>query len=77
MLGGLSAITEIKAMSDRALNVIAICGSLRQGSHNRMLMDALPGLAPTVLHVNEVPTTSTFSTRPRAIFARIVRHQPG
>ena len=27
-------------------NVISICGSLRKGSYNRMVMNLLPGLAP-------------------------------
>ena len=33
-------------MADKTLNVISICGSLRKGSYNRMVMNALPGLAP-------------------------------
>ena len=33
-------------MADRTLNVICICGSLRESSYNRMVLNALPGLAP-------------------------------
>ena len=33
-------------MADKTLNVVCICGSLRKGSYNRMVMNALPGLAP-------------------------------
>ena len=29
-------------MADKMLNVICICGSLRKGSYNRMVMNALP-----------------------------------
>jgi NAD(P)H-dependent FMN reductase len=40
-------------MPDRTLNVIAICGSLRRGSYNRMVMQALPGLAPEGMPIKE------------------------
>ena len=33
-------------MADKTFDVISICGSLRKGSYNRMVMNALPGLAP-------------------------------
>ena len=33
-------------MADRTLHVVSICGSLRRGSFNRIVMQALPGLAP-------------------------------
>jgi chromate reductase len=41
-------------------NVIAICGSLRKGSFNRMLMQALPGLAPAGMTITEAPPFADF-----------------
>ena len=42
------------------LNVISICGSLRKGSYNRMVMNALPGLAPEGMQIKEAPPISEF-----------------
>src|SRR5262245_44264056 len=42
-------------MADKQLNVISICGSLRKGSFNRMVMNALPGLAPAGMTIKEAP----------------------
>jgi chromate reductase, NAD(P)H dehydrogenase (quinone) len=36
-------------------NVVGICGSLRKGSYNRMLMQALPDLAPAGMTITEAP----------------------
>ena len=47
-------------MADKTLNVISICGSLRKGSYNRMVMNALPGLAPASLSIKEAPPFSEF-----------------
>jgi len=47
-------------MADKMLNVICICGSLRQGSYNRMVMNALPGLAPAQMKLSEAPPFSEF-----------------
>src|SRR5262247_979393 len=44
----------------RQLNVISICGSLRKGSYNRMVMNLLPGLAPAGMAIKEAPSFSTF-----------------
>jgi chromate reductase len=38
-----------------AVSVLTICGSLRKGSYNRMLMGALPALAPEGMTVKEAP----------------------
>jgi chromate reductase, NAD(P)H dehydrogenase (quinone) len=43
-------------MADKQLNVISICGSLRRGSFNRMVLNALPGLAPAGMTIKEAPT---------------------
>jgi chromate reductase len=48
-------------MADRTLNVISICGSLRKASYNRMVMNALPGLAPQGMVIKESPLFSDFS----------------
>ena len=40
-------------MADRTLSVISICGSLRKGSYNRMVMNALPALAPEGMKIAE------------------------
>jgi chromate reductase len=40
--------------------VLAICGSLRKGSFNRMLMNASIGLAPAGMTIKEAPSFSKF-----------------
>ncbi len=47
-------------MADKALNVITICGSLRKGSYNRMVMNLLPGWVPANLKISEAPPFSEF-----------------
>src|SRR5579872_5666786 len=47
-------------MPDRILNVICICGSLRKGSYNRMVMNALPALAPPNMRLSEAPSFAEF-----------------
>ena len=47
-------------MAERTLNVVSICGSLRKGSYNRMVMQALPGLAPEHLKITEAPPYREF-----------------
>src|ERR1700752_2525790 len=42
------------------LNVISICGSLRKGSYNRIVMNALPGLAPEGMQIKEAPPFTEF-----------------
>ena len=41
-------------------NIITVCGSLRKGSYNRMLMAALPSLAPAGLSIKEAPSFNAF-----------------
>jgi len=48
-------------MADRTFNVICICGSLRKASYNRMVMNALPGLAPPRMTLTEAPSFADFS----------------
>ena len=38
------------------MNIVAICGSLRKGSFNRMLMQALPSFAPAGMSIKEAPS---------------------
>jgi len=48
-------------MADRTLDVICICGSLRKGSYNRMVMNLLPGYAPDGMTIGEAPSWAEFS----------------
>ena len=41
-------------------NVLMICGSLRKGSFNRALMNALPALAPAAMKLTEAPSFRGF-----------------
>jgi chromate reductase, NAD(P)H dehydrogenase (quinone) len=41
-------------------NVLMICGSLRKGSFNRALMNALPALAPADMKLTEAPSFRGF-----------------
>jgi chromate reductase len=47
-------------MADKTLNVISICGSLRKGSYNRMVMNLLPGYAPAGMSITEAPPFAGF-----------------
>jgi len=47
-------------MAEKTLNVISICGSLRKGSYNRMVMNALPALAPEGMKITEAPPFGEF-----------------
>jgi chromate reductase len=40
--------------------VVSICGSLRKGSYNRMLMQSLPALAPPGMAITEAPPFADF-----------------
>ncbi|BAT58494.1 FMN-dependent NADPH-azoreductase [Variibacter gotjawalensis] len=41
-------------------NVITICGSVRKGSFNRMLANALPALAPDGMKITDAPSWEKF-----------------
>ena len=41
-------------------DIVSICGSLRKGSYNRMVMMALPGLAPAGMSIKEAPPFNEF-----------------
>jgi chromate reductase, NAD(P)H dehydrogenase (quinone) len=41
-------------------NIVGICGSLRKDSYNRMLMQALPALAPPGMTISEAPSFAGF-----------------
>ena len=47
-------------MAGSTFNVIAICGSLRKGSYNRMVMNLLPGYAPAGIKITEAPSWADF-----------------
>jgi chromate reductase len=42
------------------MNIITICGSLRKGSYNRMVMDLLPPLAPAGMKLSELSGLDKF-----------------
>src|SRR5262245_33104662 len=42
------------------MNIISICGRLRKGSYNRILMNALPALAPAGMSIKEAPSFAEF-----------------
>jgi len=42
------------------LNVVCMCGSLRKDSYNRMVMNALPALAPANMKLAEAPPFAEF-----------------
>ena len=47
-------------MADKTLNVVSICGSLRKGSYNRMVMNTLQGYAPEGMRITEAPSFAGF-----------------
>jgi chromate reductase, NAD(P)H dehydrogenase (quinone) len=47
-------------MAGKTLNVVSICGSLRKGSYNRMVMNALQGYAPEGMRITEAPPFAAF-----------------
>src|SRR6202008_3814198 len=47
-------------MADKTLNVVSICGSLRKGSYNRIVMNTLQGFAPEGMHITEAPSFAEF-----------------
>ena len=47
-------------MAEKTLNVISICGSLRKGSYNRIVMNALQGYAPEGMRIAEAPSYAEF-----------------
>jgi chromate reductase len=47
-------------VTDQSLSVVAICGSLRKGSYNRMVMNALQGLASPGMQIAEAPPFRDF-----------------
>jgi chromate reductase, NAD(P)H dehydrogenase (quinone) len=47
-------------MTGKTLHVISICGSLRKGSYNRMVMNLLPGYAPEGMKITEAPPFAEF-----------------
>ncbi|MGB6287009.1 MAG: NADPH-dependent FMN reductase [Xanthobacteraceae bacterium] len=47
-------------MADKTLNLVSICGSLRKGSYNRIVMNALQGYAPEGMRITEAPSYAEF-----------------
>ena len=47
-------------MADPTLDVVSICGSLRKSSYNRIVMNALAGLAPEGMRIAEAPAYREF-----------------
>jgi chromate reductase, NAD(P)H dehydrogenase (quinone) len=51
-----SGLCPIDEKEEAVVNIVSICGSLRRGSYNRMLMQALPGLAPPGMVIAASPS---------------------
>ena len=47
-------------MAEKTLNVLSICGSLRKGSYNRIVMNQLQGFAPEGMRIAEAPSFAEF-----------------
>ena len=47
-------------VSDRQLDVLVICGSLRKGSYNAALARTLPALAPAGMKLRDAPSFASF-----------------
>jgi chromate reductase len=47
-------------MAEKTLNVITICGSLRKGSFNRIVMKVTIGMAPAGMTIKEAPSFAEF-----------------
>jgi chromate reductase len=47
-------------MSEKKLNVVTICGSLRKASYNAALARTLPELAPAHMSISAAPSFATF-----------------
>jgi len=47
-------------VTDRPLDVLVICGSLRKGSYNAALARTLPALAPAGLALRFAPSFANF-----------------
>jgi chromate reductase, NAD(P)H dehydrogenase (quinone) len=47
-------------VSDRQLDVLVICGSLRKGSYNAALARTLPALAPGGMRLRDAPSFASF-----------------
>jgi len=64
-------------VSDRRFNVVSICGSLRKGSYNRLIMNALPGFAPLGMRIMKAPSYRDFplydSDVQDAVFPAVLR----
>ena len=48
-------------VSDRQLDVLVICGSLRKGSYNAALARTLPALAPGGMRLRDAPSFASFA----------------
>ena len=48
------------ALGDGSIDVLTICGSLRKNSYNRIVMNALAGLAPEGMRIAEAPAYREF-----------------
>jgi chromate reductase len=57
---GTSSDQQEESMAGQTFNVVSICGSLRKGSYNRIVLNALQGLAPDGMQIKEAPPFAAF-----------------
>jgi chromate reductase len=56
----MNKLADQSAVDDSSIDVLTICGSLRESSYHRIVMNALAGLAPEGMRIAEAPAYREF-----------------